>query len=195
MIENAFSMPMLLDNFPIEQKHVDLLKGIAQEKFQSHGLELGDAHSTATNIRDFHNLEEIKHLCDHVTECADKLWQAYGLTKRFKPYIKETWINRHGKGGYTDLHYHSGSPISAAYYLEYEPGNGDIKFVNPLEYHQCHEPREDSEDITIEIEKFDLVMFPGILKHSTEVNTLESERYVLTFNFDYKNREPVRHIF
>lgn len=188
-------MPVLLDNFPIKQEHVDLLKSKAQLQLNNHGLELGDAQSTAGEIRDFHTMPELAELCEYVTLKADELWHAYGLSTRYRPCIKETWINRHGIGGKTDVHYHSGSPISAAYYLEFERGNGDIQFINPLEYHQCHEPREDDSNITVEVEQFDLVMFPGVLKHATEHNSIDKDRYVLTFNFDYIDREPTRIIF
>lgn len=195
MIENAFSMPILLDNFSLDKSQVELLKSEARFYLAEHGMESGNALSTAGKMRSFHELSELHELCNFVEEKADLFWHAYGLSKRYQPYIKESWINVHGQGGKTEPHYHSGSVMSAAYYIQFEPGNGDIKFVNPMEYHMCHEPREDDCDITVEIEQFDLIIFPGVLKHSTEPNYIDSERYVLTFNFDYKDREPVRHIF
>lgn len=191
MIENAFSVPMLLDNYPISQQQVDLLKSIAQHNLQPHALEVGNAFSTAGNTREIHKLEQFAELCAYVTQCADQLWLAYGLSNRYEPVICETWINKHGYGGSTSPHIHSGSQLSAAYYFEFESGNGNIKFTNPLEYHQCHEVRETDNDIIVEVEQFDLVMFPGILRHSTEENSLHSERYVLTFNFSHQDRKPV----
>lgn len=195
MIENAFGVPILLDNYHIDSQTQDSLVDIAQQHLDYHGLEIGDAQSTASNFRQVHEIAQFKDLSEYMTELANKLWISYGLSSRYEPIISETWINKHSNGGATMPHIHSGSMISASYYFQFEQGNGNIKFTNPLEYHQCHELRETDNDITVELEQFDIVMFPGILKHYTEANTLQTDRYVLTFNFGHQDRKPVRYNF
>ncbi len=196
MINDLFSVPILIDNYPLTQEQVDILKHYAYQQFGNHELEVGDAQSTSDGPRDLHNIPELQDFYTYVLDKANEYWLEYGLNQRFEPTINETWINRHGKGGLTDTHHHSGAPIVAAFYIQFEQGNGGITFVNPLEYHQCHEPRERTGgNMTANINQFDLFIFPGMLNHKTEQNNLDVDRLVMSFNFGYQDRQPKRIYF
>lgn len=196
MIDRLFSVPILRDNYPLTEEQIEKIKNIVYPQFSSHELEIGDAHSTSDSARNLHTLPEFSDISEYILTKADEYWLDYGLSNRYEPTINETWINRHGKGGVTDTHHHSGAPVVAAYYIQFESGNGDITFVNPLEYHQCHEPRERTcGNMTANIKQFDLLIFPGMLNHKTGINHLDNDRIVMSFNFGFKDREPKRYYF
>jgi len=98
-----------------------------------------------------------------------------------------SWLNVHKKGGVTLEHNHGTVVIVAATYLQLEPGMGYIQFKDPLEYVKGFMPRWEkgvTEWRTIPAKTGDTFLFPGWLRHKTQENTLDKERWVLTTNFN-----------
>lgn len=100
--------------------------------------------------------------------------------------ITNSWLNVHYRGGRTHAHNHSNTFMAAAAYLYMPENGGFIEAKDPLEdlkgfyYHDTHDWmwRE------IPVVSGDILVFPGWLKHRTQVNNSNEERWVLTTNFE-----------
>jgi ectoine hydroxylase-related dioxygenase (phytanoyl-CoA dioxygenase family) len=64
---------------------------------------------------------------------------------------------------------------------------GYIEFYDPLEYHKAHLPRviddQQSNWKAVPTVTGDVVLFPGWLKHRTQKNKSNENRWVLTTNY------------
>jgi hypothetical protein len=69
-------------------------------------------------------------------------------------------------------------------YLQLEEGNGYIQYKDPLEYIKAFRPKECliKEFISVPAITGDVLLFPGWLRHRTEKNLIDKERWVLTTN-------------
>lgn len=100
--------------------------------------------------------------------------------------ITNSWLNVHYRGGKTHAHNHSNTFMAAAAYLYMPENGGFIEAKDPLEdlkgfyYHDTHDWmwRE------IPVVSGDILVFPGWLKHRTQTNNSNEERWVLTTNFE-----------
>ena len=100
--------------------------------------------------------------------------------------ITNSWLNVHYRGGKTHPHNHSNTFMAAAAYLHMPENGGFLEAKDPLEdlkgfyYHDTHDWmwRE------IPVVSGDILVFPGWLKHRTQVNNSDEERWVLTTNFE-----------
>lgn len=100
--------------------------------------------------------------------------------------ITNSWLNVHYRGGRTHAHNHSNTFMAAAAYLYMPENGGFIEAKDPLEdlkgfyYHDTHDWmwRE------IPVVSGDILVFPGWLKHRTQANNSNEERWVLTTNFE-----------
>ena len=91
------------------------------------------------------------------------------------------------------LHWHSNAMISGVYYIQNEPGAGDIVFQKShLYYNLFHdtvrvsfkEPTQyNTNEFYISPKSGDLVMFPSHLEHMVTPNLTTTPRYSLAFNF------------
>lgn len=150
-----------------------------------HELEVG-GYSTRANV---HKLD-LGDLETKVLQHADCYWQEYGLDTWYEPEVHSSWANRHYRGNETLVHNHSGAPIVAVYYKSVPPYSGRLFFENPLEYHMTHEPRVKPVIHTVDVQSGDLVIFPGFMKHGTEVSQSDLPRDIISFNFAKVNRKP-----
>lgn len=155
-------------------------------------LEKNGGVSTYSTNKLLHTLPEFKELCDFVLYHANLYWRALDINDGLQPAIDECWSNKHIRGSYTDLHSHSLHPLVVSFYLKAPPGCGGIVFVNPMEYGLTHMPYNGSIErkvnTTIYVSSGDMLIFPGWLRHRTEVSETDDERIVITFNLRYEGR-------
>ena len=107
--------------------------------------------------------------------------------------MQNSWINRHSANEQNTLHWHSNAMISGVYYIQNEPGAGDIVFQKShLYYNLFHdtvrvsfkEPTQyNTNEFYISPKSGDLVMFPSHLEHMVTPNLTTTPRYSLAFNF------------
>lgn len=198
---NLFGIPIheaLLVDFD-KSKILACLDKLFVLDYPQHQLECNDSKSTYNLTNEdggyLHRRPEFASLVEFVETEADKYWHEYGLDTWYQPQIKMMWANVHHKGSFTSTHMHSGSPIVGSFYLKFPKNSGNIFFENPLEYHVCHEPRKVLLPYVHPIEENLLCMFPGWLKHGTEVNESDEDRIVIAFNFEAINRKPITYSF
>lgn len=62
-------------------------------------------------------------------------------------------------------------------------------FRDPLEYHKINWPIDGEEHLFRKVETVqnDVLIFPGWLKHKTEINKSNDDRIVLTYNVGIEN--------
>jgi uncharacterized protein (TIGR02466 family) len=191
-ISTEYGIPIYKVNIGINTHLIHHVEEYFSREGAMHHLERGGLSTrTFDGGMHLHNIEEFKDLSADIIKHADVYWGGYGLDRYYEPYIKQSWSNRHYRGNETLSHIHSGSPIVATYYMQAPEDSGRIYFENPLEYHQCHEPRSNDNRRYIDIEDGTLLIFPGFLKHGTEASQTDLPRTVLSINFGYENRKPV----
>jgi uncharacterized protein (TIGR02466 family) len=110
-----------------------------------------------------------------------KLWNLH--PSRYE--IMNSWFNCHPPGAMSTQHEHGSVDIVVSAYPRFPINGGKIQFKDPLEYHWHGYPVAGSRNTfwhTADIEENSVVIFPGWIKHRTEINTSTENRYVLTVN-------------
>jgi uncharacterized protein (TIGR02466 family) len=117
----------------------------------------------------------------------DVIINKYGFSKDYEYKILNSWINLHVPGGNTPLHHHGPSVVAISTYLYMPENGGYIEFKNPLEYHNTFYPYPIDDEISnwkeTKTKTGDVVMFPGWLRHRTQTNRSNENRWVLTTNY------------
>ena len=124
----------------------------------------------------------VSYLNGEVKECAAQV----GLPPLS---ILNIWININPPGAYNHLHNHVGSVLSGVYYVDAEPGQGNIQFErnDNAEYHLPVKVAKDtyytSTRATYACKTGALYIFPGWLKHSVQGNSSNTDRISVSFNY------------
>jgi uncharacterized protein (TIGR02466 family) len=101
-------------------------------------------------------------------------------------YITHSWLNYNPKKSYHNLHRHSNSVYSGAYYINVPENSPNLIFaspsipifeITPNEYNVCN-----SASWEIPVRSGDLVLFPSTLMHEVGENTGDDDRFTLSFN-------------
>ena len=194
MLQTLFALPI----YRTSVTDLDLtgVTAIIQDQFLSVNntvnLEKNGGVSTYSTNKNLHTLPAFQKLCDTVMYHANLYWKALDINEGLQPVIDECWSNKHTKGSYTDLHSHSLHPLVVSFYLAAPTNSGGIVFANPMEYGITHMPYnssiEEKVNTTVYISTGDMLIFPGWLRHKTEVSNTDDERIVITFNIRYEGR-------
>jgi hypothetical protein len=149
------------------------------------------------------NWDELKSICDEMISKSPKNAKLeidggnssvfnlqnqphkWKLLKEFGYYYGNSWVNVHPKGGVTTEHSHGSTVMVAAAYLQLPEKSGYIQFKDPLEYlksFHSRKPEYVGDYHTIPAKTGDVFLFPGWLKHRTEYNKSNLDRWVLTTN-------------
>ena len=97
--------------------------------------------------------------------------------------IIESWITKTLKGQYAHEHHHGATDISGVYYINTNGEDGNLIFDN------IHSQMAGNFvfsslvfDHKLPLENGLLILWPGLLRHRTHVNTTDNERLSLSFN-------------
>jgi hypothetical protein len=100
--------------------------------------------------------------------------------------ITKSWINRHQQGGWTNAHYHLYSDLVVSAYIQAPLGSGNLVITDPMEYHWMGYRAAVNTDILlgniIPVEDNTVVFFAPFLRHHTEINQTQQDRWVLSLN-------------
>ena len=134
-----------------------------------------------------HNTVDISPITDFILEHAKIYWGQLNYSKHLTPQILNTWANITPPGGNWDSHMHSPAPIAGAFYLNASPDMGNLVFEHPLETLLACQPYDFDEkpkhfDSIVEAKTGKLVLFPGWLKHKTQINNSDQTRLVIGIN-------------
>jgi uncharacterized protein (TIGR02466 family) len=145
--------------------------------------------STSKGIKDLHTQITAPELLNFIDLHLNNYWISCGFSKLLKPYILHSWANLVPPGGSLQLHNHNPNVIAGSFYVSANSTTGNLKLENPLNLLLGRMPwdRSDISPILFE-EEVDvcdgkLVLFPGWLNHRTLINSDNTDRIVLGFNF------------
>ena len=100
--------------------------------------------------------------------------------------LQDSWITKTKKGNYAHVHTHGLTDIAGVYYISTNGKDGDLSFENLNNllsgnyiYHVI------GQKVSAPLENGLLLLWPGNLSHSTEVNTTDNERLSLSFNINF----------
>jgi uncharacterized protein (TIGR02466 family) len=117
----------------------------------------------------------------------------FGVKPNAEFYLQNSWINRHHKDDFGQIHNHQNSLMSGCLYLGVTEKTGGIRFYKGLAWTNLLPI-----SVSLEYEKFNhinasyytitpkqgsIVLFPSHLEHCVEKNNDELIRYSLAFNF------------
>jgi len=138
-----------------------------------------------------HNNQAFQHFYNWLKPVAEyilyKEWNSYA---HYNFGIGMSWVNVHNKGGVTLEHHHGAAPLVAATYLDLPDNSGFIQFKDPMEYQKGFRARKTNLDdwYTIPAKTGDVILFPGWLRHRTQPNETNLDRWVLTTNYIIANK-------
>lgn len=146
-----------------------------------------------------HENIDISPITDFILEQAKIYWNHLKYSKNLTPQILNTWANLTPPGGHWDSHFHSPAPIAGAFYLDAPPGVGNLVLEHPLETLLACQPFEfDLEprhyDHVVNVFSGKLVLFPGWLRHRTQVNTSSENRLILGVNIGCQGSVSYLHL-
>lgn len=158
--------------------------------------------ATYTTYNDMNTCQHhpaFKNIISQLEPMIKKCWNEYKLYRELKPYIAEMWVNKTLKNSGITMHNHSPYLISGVMYINMKPGMGNLIFENPnhlvasLQPFNWLRPDEIQWNIQeiIPVESGDIIMFPGWLRHRTELNVTDEPRYIASFNVGVTGTYPV----
>jgi uncharacterized protein (TIGR02466 family) len=135
-----------------------------------------------------HNMPEFRDFFQWLKMMATEIAiRGMGYSTTYHKYsITNSWLNVHYKGGKTHAHNHSNTFMAAAAYLNMPENGGYFECKDPLEDLKGFYYHDTSDWMWREIPVIsgDVLIFPGWLKHRTQPNNSDEERWVLTTNFE-----------
>ena len=140
------------------------------------------------------DLPEFEDLKKHVQDHCDILMKKYlGTKSNVEFYLQNSWINRHHKDDFAQMHKHQNSLLSGCLYLGVNEKTGSIRFYKgsnwtnllPISVNLDYENFNhiNSLHYTIIPKQGSILIFPSHLDHSIEQNRSDEARYSLAFNF------------
>ena len=155
----------------------------------------GTHWATGTSIKDKvpHFSPTFKKFYEYLNKVAmDVIVNQYGYDGNMEFAIQNSWINLHIPGGSTSIHHHGPAVLSVAAYLHMPDNGGYIEFKDPLEYNKGYFPTPIDDEISnwkeVKTKTGDIVMFPGWLRHRTQENKSNENRWVVTTNYICTNK-------
>ena len=151
----------------------------------------GSALETGASFSTVHNQEQAPHHWDvnedflvWLQAKIHPIWLNWGYASCM-PVPTRSWVNVHKRSGRTMEHYHNNTPLVASCYLKVPEGSGHFEYRDPLEYHRWGTPGEPQIDLwnEVPVETGDILIFPGWLKHRTQVNKVDEDRVCMTINY------------
>lgn len=154
--------------------------------FNDH-LEVGDAGSTATNHKNPpHTWPELRDFFGYADQCARKIFESWKLVYD-NIGITRSWVNRHRRGGWTNWHTHHNSDLLLVAYFKATENSGNLILADPLEYHWAGVPIETpvnhGHSFTVKSETNKVVFMAPYIRHCTESNNTDDDRWVLSVNY------------
>lgn len=127
-------------------------------------------------------------IAEWILEHAKIYWQQLGYSSSYEPAIEKSWIQRyHGGCHGLHVHNHPGMPISASFYFDASPEQGNYVVEDPLDILLGQIPYlpqgRNFRLKEIPIKTGQLIIVPGWLRHSVMPNTTDRTRY--TWNMDF----------
>lgn len=179
-------------NFESIQDRVDkhLQQAAVETELQGHDTLERDGGITSVVLSRTdppHSWEEMNNFKEWLYKHVEEVWEEWRLAPCMKE-LTDSWMNIHPPGAYTAEHHHQNVQVAVSCYLSVPENSGRFMIQNPLNIYKLGEPLnyyywdEEMDWIPVDVETNDVLFFPGWLKHRTEVNNSEENRYIMSLN-------------
>jgi uncharacterized protein (TIGR02466 family) len=189
---NLFSTPIMkknLNSLNLDKFRERIITLIDTDDYGDHISVKGMAAAKVINTfgieKAMHLWPETEELVENVNQSLKEYWKILNYHPALKPFINEMWATISFKEGYVPSHFHGPSPINAIFYLDKTEYAGNLVFQNPLELVLGSQPINFPFDEFAHVENLtqgDLILFPGYIRHSTEVNYADGYRISIGMN-------------
>ena len=166
-------------------KSQNLFSTIDYKKYNDF-LELGESGTSAiTKNEGPHTWVEMSDFNYWATNHAANILNQWGF-KFNQLKIDSSWVNCHWPGGWTNFHTHSFSNLSLVAYINAPEKSGNLLIIDPMENHWHGFPTSRNmrmgDGQPIPVEKNKVIFFAPFLRHGTEKNMSDQERWVISMN-------------
>ncbi len=160
---------------------------IFNQEITNHHPEVKNGNSTLlARIEEPHLWPELQDYMVFISTIMPRVAEYYDLLPS-GVRVMNSWFNCHRTGGQSLQHEHGTVDIVFSSYPRFPQGGGRLEFKDPLEYHWHGYPKKNDRNMywkPVDIEEGDVMIFPGWIKHRTEINSSLENRYVLTVNLN-----------
>lgn len=195
-IVNLFSVPILVEqlqnNDCFTKEEITLLKKIELEK--QYGDD-GNHLSKEIHILEKYKLNRIKNLCDqHVNYYTNSI---LGISNNFKMF--KSWLSMNVNGTRHDAHSHRNTMISCVLYFDefmsdqpmapinfWQDGLDQIFRTFQFSFNVKENNQYNNNILTIYPKTNMMIIFPGWIKHETQITNSAIERYCLGTNYFFE---------
>ena len=109
-------------------------------------------------------------LNDHL----DEIGKAFSLSE---VVLRQIWYQQYKIGDLHGWHNHAGCQFTGVYYLDQPKDAPKTQIITPLS----------DEVITIDFKEGDILIIPSYIIHTSQKNTSDKIKTIISFNFDWKN--------
>lgn len=138
-----------------------------------------------TSSKTLFEKDEFKALNEAAERCLSQAYAQVELVNN-PGFRKEAWVNLQDEGGFNHFHAHGECSLAGAFYLRVPEGSGDIVFRDPRPGINLAGMKGDGVNcfsVTSHTPRAgELVIFPGWLEHSVDVNKSETPRISIAIN-------------
>lgn len=195
-IINLFSVPVFVTQLSgpeqLTKQEVDLLRSLKLDK--QYGDD-GNYLSQDIHVLDKYDMTKIKNVCDkYVNDYTNDI---LGISNKFKMF--KSWLSMNVKGTKHEAHSHRNTMISCVLYFdEYmseqtmapinfgQDGLDQIFKTFQFSFDVKERNQYNNNILTIYPKTNTLIVFPGWLKHQTEVSQSSVKRYCLGTNYFFE---------
>ena len=193
---NLFSVPVFVTQLSgseqFTKEEVELLKSIEMDK--QYGDD-GNYLSKDIHILQKYNLNRIKDVCDkYVNTYTDSI---LGISNKFKMF--KSWLSMNVKGTRHEAHSHRNTMISCILYFDEFMSDQPMSSINfgqdgldqvfktfQFSFDVKERNQYNNNILSIYPKTNTLIVFPGWIKHETEIAKSSIERYCLGTNYFFE---------
>lgn len=176
-----------------ERVNKNLLQYMQSLKSDPESVFSGKSSNKWHTTRSLHKRQELSEVNQFVVNSCKDVLSATRIENKDSLIITGAWGNISGPGSSHHKHTHPNNYLSCVYYVATGEGCNTINFYDPREQIGLIRPEvlertiDNAEDISLQVEPGDLVVFPHWLRHNVSPNTGEIERVSIAYNLMFKD--------
>ena len=116
----------------------------------------------------------VKEFLPPLNDHLDEIGKAFSLSE---VVLRQIWYQQYKTGDLHGWHNHAGCQFTGVYYLDQPKDAPKTQIITPLS----------DEVITIDFKEGDILIIPSYIIHTSQKNTSDKIKTIISFNFDWKN--------
>jgi uncharacterized protein (TIGR02466 family) len=199
MIQNYFSTPIYKVKYDGD---LTSLKSVAipkiKELFSANNFEnfpnmMEGALCSYSQIFNIEQWESLKPVSDVLKQHLDIYVNILNVVDNVEIAPNSTWVSYFPPNAYLNYHSHDLSGIATVFYLNKPLNSGNLKLKNNFNIWHHYKNSNNlevvlDEEVVVEVEEGDIVMFPSFLSHGTERNLSTEDRIIVGKDFVFKKK-------